>query len=542
MSETVTARESAEWPVSEEGFWVWDRMHYPSAVTPMTASIDGPAFERGFKRASNELSLPIAGAQVRFFHHYWYFSVLPFEGDLAARVQGTAAAMARRQPLAHAIYRNEIRPEIDAINDKLRTFSYDGARDAELAQFLRRAVELRARIWELHFLATQPAVAAAGAFLDLYEQRFGRATERHDLAVLQGFPNATMELAGALRRLATQPHASAVVAEMLRTTSPDEVRDALGASQDGRSFLQALDAFLDQHGRHTGSTDFIAPSWVEDERPLLRILQLSAKTGAQDPAEAQLRAARERDEAKTTLLGTLEPAERVEFERALLGAQQCLPVLEDHARVIDEMNTALMRLPLVEAGRRLARGDALTDQRDVFFLTFDEVADALREPTDLHRLAEERHADFMHWRDAEPPPFIGRPPSDTSPDPTMSRFFGFGVRPSDDPYLVTGRPASRGTVTAPARILHGLADSEHLQPGEILVCETTTPAWTPLFGVVAGLITDTGGELSHAAMVAREYGIPCVVGTGDATRVIAEGDEITVDGLAGTVRLPRPRA
>jgi pyruvate,water dikinase len=100
-----------------------------------------------------------------------------------------------------------------------------------------------------------------------------------------------------------------------------------------------------------------------------------------------------------------------------------------------------------------------------------------------------------------------------------------------------GVPASPGRVTAPARILHGPEDFARMRPGEVLVAGTTTPAWTPLFAMASAVVTDIGGPLSHGSIVAREYGIPAVMGTGVATKRIQNGQVITVDGSAGTVIL-----
>ena len=103
--------------------------------------------------------------------------------------------------------------------------------------------------------------------------------------------------------------------------------------------------------------------------------------------------------------------------------------------------------------------------------------------------------------------------------------------------VLKGVPASPGRVTAPARVLHGPEDFNQMRPGEVLVAGTTTPAWTPLFAMASAVVTDIGGPLSHGSIVAREYGIPAVMGTGVATRRIQSGQTIVVDGTHGTVTL-----
>jgi pyruvate,water dikinase len=127
------------------------------------------------------------------------------------------------------------------------------------------------------------------------------------------------------------------------------------------------------------------------------------------------------------------------------------------------------------------------------------------------------------------------PPADAPPDPLVTKFFGVGHEPSTDVNVVTGHPCSAGVVTGIARIIPTLDDAGKLQPGDILVCRMTMPAWTPLFGLAGAVVADSGGPLSHCAIVAREYGIPCVAGTVNGTAVLRDGMRVRVDGNAGIV-------
>jgi pyruvate,water dikinase len=122
----------------------------------------------------------------------------------------------------------------------------------------------------------------------------------------------------------------------------------------------------------------------------------------------------------------------------------------------------------------------------------------------------------------------------------MERVFGSmmparSVQQAGD--VITGVGASSGRVSAPARLLHGPDDFASMRPGEVLVARMTTPAWTPLFAMASGVVTDVGGPLSHSSIVAREYGIPAVLGTGVATQRVSSGQQVKVDGDAGTVTL-----
>jgi pyruvate,water dikinase len=179
----------------------------------------------------------------------------------------------------------------------------------------------------------------------------------------------------------------------------------------------------------------------------------------------------------------------------------------------------------------------------VFFLTHEEVKDALRGPAsrDWAELVAERRAEHQRRCETTPPLNAGTPIEQATGDqPAMgafSEFFGRPVVQDASSNVLVGTAASRGTVTGTARVIRRLEESDRLQPGDILVCEMTMPAWTPLFAIASAVVTDSGGVLSHSAIVAREYGIPCVVGTTSGTRRVADGQRITVDGAAGTVTL-----
>jgi pyruvate, water dikinase len=149
---------------------------------------------------------------------------------------------------------------------------------------------------------------------------------------------------------------------------------------------------------------------------------------------------------------------------------------------------------------------------------------------------------YEHWRRRGPelPAVLGTVPAEVT-DPLMVEVFGLSphflqaVQAPPSARGLKGFPAAKGVAEGPARVLTTVADMHQVQPGEILVCGGTTTEWTPVFGIIAGCVCDTGGGLSHAAIVSREYGIPCVVGTGTGTMAITTGERVRVDGARGTV-------
>ncbi len=177
-------------------------------------------------------------------------------------------------------------------------------------------------------------------------------------------------------------------------------------------------------------------------------------------------------------------------------------------------------------------------------LTGDEIIESAKSGFNegLLSVVIERQAEMQQWANVPPAPRLGMdygPPPDNPVSRAIARFFGLEPVPESDVEsgILIGTPGSAGKVTGTARVLIRLADAGRLNKGDILVTSTTSPPWTPLFATAGGIVTDTGGALSHCAIVAREYEIPAAVGVRMATAVIKDGDQIEVDGNTGTVRI-----
>jgi pyruvate,water dikinase len=260
-----------------------------------------------------------------------------------------------------------------------------------------------------------------------------------------------------------------------------------------------------------------------------------------DPAAAERHAATVADrrraeaEARAALAG--DAKRLAEFDHLLARAQRFAPIREEQVAAFT-LAWPLMRRALLRLGEGLRARGALTAADDVFFLKRDELLGALDAgpaPGALaHAVAEGRRA-WERQRRLAPPLVVGEPA------PMIRRFiaqaenaFRQGAPPTGG---VRGLPASPGRATGPARVIRRPEEFDRLLPGEVLVAPVTTPAWTPLFARAAAVVTDTGSPIAHASLVAREYGIPAVVGCADATVRLADGRTVTVDGNRGVVEV-----
>ena len=352
---------------------------------------------------------------------------------------------------------------------------------------------------------------------------------------LLGLDSAPLRAEQALWRLSEWVLQDAALASALADPAVDargEAPDAVdpGTWQEWRTrFADHLDAY----GHTVYNLDFVNPVPADDPAPILQALRFALRGDAVDPFARQARLAAGRIRATDDLLAALDPMRRALVARSLTWMATVVPARED-ALAAQGLAWPVMRRLLAELGRRLVADGVLAAQDDVYWLTQDE-AERAASGRPLPG-ASERTADRRALQRGQA---LLRPPQYLPVNKLMSawgRFLPANADASSGDVL-RGNAGSGGVVTGRARVIDGPADFAGFTPGEILVAQITTPAYTPLFAVAGGVVTDVGGVLSHGSIVAREYGIPAVLGTGTATARVATGDLITVDGSRGEVRL-----
>ncbi|MGC9521236.1 MAG: PEP/pyruvate-binding domain-containing protein [Anaerolineae bacterium] len=305
-----------------------------------------------------------------------------------------------------------------------------------------------------------------------------------------------------------------------------------------QEWLSRFDAYLDAYGGMIYDLDFAKPTPADDPTSLIRTLKLFLKGGGTDPYARQKAAAKRRDAETEAVLGRIGGLRRKLFETHLARAQGYAPKREDGLATLG-LGYPLIRRQLLGIGERLVAAGAVAKADDVFWLKEDELRAALSAvdqgvpPASRVDEVAYRRALWQARKRVTPPMSLPMPPK------FIRKLFPAlgGVSRKTHELVLRGTPCSPGTVTAPARVLENPADFDTMEPGDVLVAGITTPAWTPLFAMASAVVTDVGGPLSHGSIVAREYGIPAVLGTGNATRRLKTGDRVRVDGSAGTVEI-----
>jgi phosphohistidine swiveling domain-containing protein len=333
-----------------------------------------------------------------------------------------------------------------------------------------------------------------------------------------------------LYELATWTRNSQKLAESLLALPRQQFLEQAAASDDPvwHEWHTRFEAHLTAYGHTVYNLDFVNPVPADDPVPLLETVRFFVSGKGADPYERQRRLARRRDEATAVVLARLDPVRAKAFRRLVRWAQRLAPLREDALADVGLAWPELRRM-LAEVGRRLERAGVINKPDDVYWLHRFEIDESLGSLADQ---IEERKELWRGQRRATPPQLL---PKGGWGD--MWRRWMPAASEEQTGDVIKGTAGSAGTITAPARVLAGPQDFGQMRPGDVLVASITTPAWTSLFAMASAVVTDIGGPLSHSSIVAREYGIPAVLGTAVATRRISSGQLIRVDGDAGTVSL-----
>ena len=524
-------------PSDAELSWEWDDMHMPAALSALAADwvrTMGSGFAYGYER----LGVP-AEIRTRVWNGYAYFALatdVPESERPAMWARRTEAARARI-PFTEAYWHGVAIPEVRGIYAWIAARPVETLPAAELAETWDDVWTRVGRCWSIHFYAIRGPYQVLDDLADLYESIVENAAPGEALALIGGGIGELQDVERRLEDLVALVAATPGLAERLvkAATTGATIAD-LAAFPGAAPFITRLEAFLAEHG-HLGQNfdDLTLASWGEEPELLLvelaKRVERPAVVGAEErraglAAKADALTAR----VRTTLAGDREKLGR--FDDLLAAARQIGPLTETHNYWIDRMSQASIRRFALRVGRRLADAGSIAEPADIFHLHRDEVPGFLHRPEDRRTVVQARKVELARWASIRPPQKLGAPSEDAGGD----RFDGARFT-SSEPDELRGTGASAGVARGRARVTLTQADFALVQPGDIIVCPSSNPSWVPLFAIAGGLITNTGGVLSHAAVVAREFGLPAVVGTGDATTRIADGRLVELDGSSGSVRL-----
>ncbi|MDQ4081794.1 MAG: PEP-utilizing enzyme, partial [Actinomycetota bacterium] len=497
-------------PLAEpEVTWTYDASHYPEPMSPLSADVWFHAMGKGIQAAARELRAPFGGFETATFAGGWAYEheLEPDWEPDPSHFRRAALAVAER-------WDAEYRARSEAITEEIRRLRPERPPPGEAAAELDRMLELVHEQWRIHFLTVIPVHLARELVHDAYVERFGKGDELEPYRLLEGLPNETLTADEHLWQIAELARELDVADAILELPG----RAALARLEEthhGRRVLHALAAYAERYGGRARLHELAEPRVAERPELALDTVRLFLEERRDLPGERRAKA-EERDRFQRETLARIDDErERRAFADLLDRAVATVPLEETHAYFIDYPGLAAVREAALGYGRRLVAEGRIDAPDDVFMLRRGELRDAVLDSwgAPLQSLVAERRRELAEARAATPPPFLGPAPEGPADVPPMvAEFYGVPGTGRVEGDVVRGTPASPGRAVGRARIVRGRDDFGRVVAGDIVVCTTTTPAWTPLFGSIAGLVADTGGILSHAAVVAREYSVPAVVG------------------------------
>jgi pyruvate,water dikinase len=566
-------------PADDNRFWFYNAMHFPEpmpAFDVVTAEIPYTAIGANTARV---FCFPTTlGIEHRIVNGRIYITAIPVTDP--AEIERRLAVFQER---AGHYYENWDRlyegwktrmkglireiegitvPQLPELDDAAVVMDSTGvAQNHYVRENYHRCLDLYSKMWHHHTEFLMLGYGAYVVFFEFCKKAFPEISDQMVARMVAGIDVIMYRPDDELRRLARLAVECGVDDEFTEGCSPAAVLDALaGRGEPGQRWLAGLDAARDPwfhvstgdgfYHHHRSWNDNLTVPFAALPRYVRMVREGEELTR---PTE-QLRQERQRIVAEYRgLLASDE--ERAAFDQMLGLAGLVFPYVEDHKFYCEHWFTTQFFAKIREFGELLARKGVLAEAEDVFQLHHSEVDQALADVmlawaaggtplggAHFQPIIAERKRMLEVLRDWSPPPAIGPVPEALN-DPAVRMLWGVTGETlatwaaAGDGTQIHGYAASPGVVEGTARVLRSVNDIGEIRDGEILVCPVTAPSWAPVFGKIKAAVSDIGGTMSHAAIVAREYGMPAVVGTGHATTRIKTGQRVRVDGDRGIVSI-----
>src|SRR5688572_8039609 len=433
-----------------------------------------------------------------------------------------------------------------------------------LLEIYQKTLEGYFRMWHHHFEFLLLGYGAYMTFFAFCKKAFPEISDQTVARMVAGIDAEIFRPDEEVRRLARRAVELKVDGQFVEGRSVKDIIASLEkAGAPGREWLEELQTSRDPWFNINVGDGFYHyhRSWNDDlSMPFAGIpgyiRQVQAGVSLERPVQRLQAERRQLIQEYRELLGSDE--ERGAYDQMITLAHRVFPYVEGHKFYCEHWYTNLFFNKIREFGGLLAAHGFFADAEDVFQLTHFELESAIvdlmtswstgsppRGPSHWPAKVSERRAALKAWGQHETPPALG-PVPDIIDDPAIVMLWGITRESLDawlsagkggDPHEIRGFAASSGVVEGPACVVRSVEEISRLKPGDILVCQVTNPTWAPIFQKIAGAVSDIGGSMSHAAIVAREYGLPAVVGTGSATSRIKDGQRIRVDGGRGIVTI-----
>jgi phosphohistidine swiveling domain-containing protein len=548
--------------------WVHDDLHIPNPISPMYADIGGWWLKCDYM--FRRFGTPFASDWIaKIINGYVYTAAIPAQKGLSAEASEYGARYTPRTPLEDSYatdiggylgwtlpyyaenflywWRDRLVPEMSRNFERFDTYDYDSASLVELAVLLEDAIDMHDRHWSIHWVLNFAQFSSTMNLTAVVNEVKGDADHSALLGRLQSSTvnrnwDSIEELWNIKEKIKTDPD-GAVANAFHKATAGDVIKE-LESSEAGRTFLtQDIENYSREFGfKSMFAHEFSYKTWRENPAPVIEAIRGYLEVDYDYPAEIAA-VAKDLEAAKAEVMdGVPEGHAREKLTQALDLSLRMNPLTPDHHFYIDQGTNARVRIVLVAIGKKLVSEGKLNDPEDVMYLRYNELRTLMAGSNsfDAEDLVGDRRDAREEAYELRPRDWVGTATEENVAFPYLS-LWAFPEKlyrkPSTTEGEIQGLSASVGVIEGPARVVLSPEQFSEVEKDEIVVCRMTSPAWVVLFTKIGGLVTDAGGMASHPAVVSREFGIPAVVGTSDATRRIKTGDRVRVNGATGVVQV-----
>jgi phosphohistidine swiveling domain-containing protein len=552
--------------VEKDFFWVYDDLHIPHPVSPMFFDIGGwwLSCDHMFRRFGTPFAVDWLAKNV---NGYVYTTAIPADPGLliegteyssrySARVPRDASfgtTMGAYLDTVLPVYgrdfadwwKDRLRPEME------RNFAFLEARLdaaagmdlADVACLLEDAIDVHDRHWKIHWMLNFAQLSATLNLRAVVDKTRGSVDEQLLGRLQNSASDRNWDSIEALWRMKNEVRDDTELRTAFSVEDAAGIARSLREGERGRRFIaERVEPYQREFGWHAvWSHEFIFPTVREQMEPVLELVRGYLTTDYDFPTAIEAMRL-DIEAASREIVEGLTGEALEEMLAANAVNLRMAPLTPDHHFYIDQGANAHLRLVLIEVGRKLVEAKRLDQPDDVMFLRYNELRSLIGSADSIaareivaERRQEREAAERVHPRD-----WVGTVTPSQLAFPYLVNWGypdRFHQKQSDDERIVTGLGASPGIIEGTARVVRTVDEFDEVRDGDILVCQMTNPAWVVLFTKIAGLVTDTGGTTSHPAVLAREFGIPAVIGTSVATTRIATGDRLRIDGTAGQVEI-----
>jgi pyruvate,water dikinase len=525
------------------GYWERDAVHFPRPMTRYWQEVHPAAFARGTGDFARFYGMLVGSLGSAYVNGFGYRSMVPLpDEEVPARFERAAEVMQGklwREQLSD--WDERVKPESIRAHQEVQSVDPTALSGQELVEYLTRCRDHHAAMIAQHMRYTASAVVPTGDFL-AHVGDWTDVPPAELLGLMRGTAPVSAGASDQLARLIAAFEADAQARELLASDDdPGQVLAALRAL-DGEAG-EAVSGYLDLVGyRLLDGFDISEPYALAMPDALVRAIRIAAAGRDLEGADVEV--------AVADIRGKVPEQHRAEFDELLAEARLTYRLRDERGVFSDIWASGLMRRAVLEAGRRVAERGQIHEPVHMIDAGFDEMCSLVVDGSGPSADELAARATERTTRDPKAAPrSLGDPPP-PPPDPSglppdvarlmratgiaLGHLFGSSEAEHDEQVL-RGLAASPGIYEGPARLISGPSEFDRIVTGDVLVTQSTTEAFNILLPLLGAIVTDSGGLLSHSAIVAREYGIPGVVGTREATERITDGARVRVDGDAGEV-------